>query len=310
MIFANDSQNLRRHATAEFVDFPGGDFRADFRRRQIHRRNRQRHDARDAAQRGGNGRQRGRVAAHDGEFHLAAKPFRVAPPVELRQLIRAENPKKIRARERVFEMLDRADRPARPALFELPGRNFRARERRERRAQHRQPQRARSARRARLQRRLRRGNKNQPVELQLEKSGLGERQMRPVRRVEAPAENPDAHPPKQRLARRGDGIVPAAGKRVAPQHAPRGQQRSRKKSVFQQRLPRVLRARRRKPAETVPAGKKPQRRRNDFPVKRDERERGENARPPQRFRNALHHAAPRFPAFPRKRATMRRAASR
>ena len=112
MIFANDSQNLRRHATAEFVDFPGGDFRADFRRRQIHRRNRQRHDARDAAQRGGNGRQRGRVAAHDGEFHLAAKPFRVAPPVELSQLIRAENPKKIRARERVFEMLDRADRPA------------------------------------------------------------------------------------------------------------------------------------------------------------------------------------------------------
>lgn len=107
--------------------------------------------------------------------------------------------------------------------------------------------------------------------------------MRVVNRVETSAENSDARPPKQRFAFRGNGVAPAAAKRIAPQNSPRRERDADKKSVLNHRAPRVFRTGRREAAKPAAPENRVQARRNDFAVKNENAHADVNARTLQKF---------------------------
>ncbi len=214
-------------------------------------------------------------------------------------------------------MFRRENRPTFPAVRKFPIGNFRSRERRKRRAKHAQTQLGRRAGRVIFQRRLRRGNENYAIEPKRFARRPRQRQMRRMRRVKTSAENSRSRTPKQRLAARGNGIRAARRQRRATQNSPRRKQRSREKTVFEQRLSRVFRTRRRKAAKSVPAENCMQRRRNNAAVKRDDGKPERDARTAKNFPRAQIHRSESVVATESARdfffatpATMRRAASK
>lgn len=200
-------------------------------------------------------------------------------------------------------MLHSLYRPTFSALLDFPIGNIHSRNSAKRRSQHRQTQMRRSPRLLRFQRRLRSGNENQFVQPQRFLRMHCQLAMRSMHRVETPAENPDTQTPKKRFALFRYGIKSARRKRIAPQNTPHGKRAPDKKSVFQQRLSRELRTRRRKPATAAPARKKMNYRRNEFAVNRDS---GESEINSGTLKKCVHSLLP----FLATRETTRRAASK
>ena len=126
-------------------------------------------------------------ARQDDEFRQAGEFPDVLPVVQPAQPVAADDPEEPVIRMQPLEMADGIDREAGPALAELELRDFKLRLRRDREAQHGEAITARGVDPLRLVRHLRRGHKDEAVQVVLGKGVLGGAEVPKMHRVESSA---------------------------------------------------------------------------------------------------------------------------